>query len=95
MVKTNEMEFRNFSRKHENQRLDQFFVKFIDGHDEYNKFWTVMKMVLVLSHDQLEATVERGFSVNKQVLEVNMQGKSLSGGSASNLRRNIVQRGNS
>ena len=34
-----------------------------------------MKMVLVLSHGQ--ATAERGFSVNKQVLEVNMQGKSL------------------
>ena len=75
MVKTNEMEFRTFSCKDENQRLDKFFVRFIDGQDEYNKFWTVMKMVLVLSHGQ--ATVKRGFSVNKQVLEVNMQGKSL------------------
>ena len=75
VVKTNEMEFRNFSHKNENLRLDNFFVKFIDGQDEYNKLWTVIKMVLVLSHGQ--ATVERGFSINKQVLEVNMQRKSL------------------
>jgi len=33
--------------------------------DTYSKLWKVVKMLLVLSHGQ--ATVERGFSMNKQV----------------------------
>ena len=32
---------------------------------EYKDLWSVVKMVLLLSHGQ--ASVERGFSVNKQV----------------------------
>ena len=35
------------------------------GSDDYGQLWSVVKMVLFLSHG--EATVERGFSVNRQV----------------------------
>ena len=47
--------------------LDHFFRKFMDGNASYKKRWKVVKLVLTLSHGQ--AAVERGFSVNKQVLD--------------------------
>ena len=36
------------------------------GKDVYSKLWNVVRMLLVLSHGQ--AAVERGFSINKQVI---------------------------
>ena len=56
-------------------RLDHFFRKFMDGNASYKKCWKVVKLVLTLSHGQ--AAVERGFSVNKEVLVENMQELSL------------------
>jgi len=38
--------------------------------DDYGQLWLVVKMVLLLSHGQ--ATVERGFSVNRQVDDDNL-----------------------
>ena len=42
---------------------------------EYQDLWLTMQLLLTLSHAQ--ATVERGFSVNKEVLTVNLQEVSL------------------
>ena len=42
---------------------------------EYQDLWLTMQLLLTLSHGQ--ATVERGFSVNKEVLTPNLQEVSL------------------
>ena len=42
---------------------------------EYQDMWLTMQLLLTLSHGQ--ATVERGFSVNKEVLTPNLQEVSL------------------
>jgi len=47
-------------------RLDTLMVNPMSRNDSYSKLWKVVKMLLVLSHGQ--ATVELGFSVNKQNL---------------------------
>ncbi|XP_023681158.2 uncharacterized protein [Paramormyrops kingsleyae] len=52
-----------------NQRLDEFLHGVICG--SYNELWSFCKKVLLLSHGQ--ATVERGFSVNKEVETWNMK----------------------
>ena len=46
-------------------RVDQLYHGLLAGSDDYGQLWSVVKMVLLLSHGQ--ATVERGFSVNRQV----------------------------
>ena len=45
-------------------RLDTLMLDTMSINDTYSKLWKVVKMLLVLSHGQ--ATVERGFSMNKQ-----------------------------
>jgi len=50
-----------------NDRIDSFFHQCLSTC--HKKAWPVMKMFLVLSHGQ--ATVERGFSVNKEVVVEN------------------------
>jgi len=44
-------------------RVDQLYHGLLAGSDDCGQLWSVVKMVLLLSHGQ--ATVERGFSVNK------------------------------
>lgn len=46
-------------------RVETFFYEHVNGKTDYSKLWQVMRTILLLSHGQ--ATVERGFSVNKQV----------------------------
>ena len=41
----------------------------------YGKLWEVLKKLLLLSHGQ--AAVERGFSINKEISDTNMQTKTL------------------
>jgi len=41
------------------------------NNESYSKLWKIVKMLLVLSHDQ--ASMERGFSVNRQTEIDNMQ----------------------
>ncbi|XP_049270810.1 uncharacterized protein LOC125758087 [Rhipicephalus sanguineus] len=55
-------------------RLDIFFLELLKFNSSYSELWRVVELLLVLSHGQ--ATVERGFSVNKQVSVENL--KSLS-----------------
>jgi len=62
------LEFLTFDPKID--RLDHFYRKVLDvGH--FKNCWGVCKFVLTLSHGQ--AAVERGFSVNKEVLVENLE----------------------
>ena len=49
----------------------------LQAQEEYKELWVTMQLLLVLSHGQ--ATVEREFSVNKEVLTANLQELSLQG----------------
>ena len=75
VVQVNSHPFEMFNSKDETQRLDGFFVEFLDEERDYTKLWRIMRMILVLSHGQ--ASVESGFSVNRQIEEVNLQHKSI------------------
>lgn len=55
-------------------RLDHFFQKFMD--DQYKDLWKAIKMVFVIPNCQ--AQIERGFSVNKEMVIENLQAQSLS-----------------
>ena len=55
-----------------NDRLDDFLGKYFS---EKNDLWRVCKAVFILSHGQ--SFVERGFSVNKELVDSNMKEKSL------------------
>ena len=56
-------------------RLDYFLSEILQMQVEYQDLWLTMQLLLTLSHGQ--ATVERGFSVNKEVLNPNLQEISL------------------
>ena len=51
-------------------RLDSLFYDMIGNEDNYKELWDVCKTILCLSHGQ--SSVERGFSINKDVLQTNM-----------------------
>ena len=46
-------------------KIEKFFHQRLASVGEYKNLWAMVKVVLLLSHGQ--ATVQRGFSVNKQV----------------------------
>lgn len=52
-------------------RLDVFLQKHIGSVRSLSKLWDLLRELLILSHGQ--ATVERGFSVNRQVMVENMK----------------------
>ena len=56
-------------------RLDCFYSEMLEAKEEYKDLWQTLQLLLTLSHSQ--AAVERGFSVNKEVLAPNMQEESL------------------
>ena len=64
--------FPAFNKKE--HRLDEFFFSAVKVQN-YKNLAFILKIVLTLSHGQ--AVVERRFSVNKAVLDVNMQENSL------------------
>jgi hypothetical protein len=53
----------NFDRS--SDRIDVFYYNLLSPLNEYQLLWEVVQSLLVLSHGQ--ASVERGFSVNKEV----------------------------
>ena len=55
-------------------RVDEFFSTHITG-ENYVAFFDLLKILLVLSHGQ--ASVERGFSVNKEIEVENLPEHSL------------------
>ena len=66
-------EFSSFSL--EENRLDVFYFELLSGKRDFKELWDTMKFLLTLSHGQ--ASVERGFSVNKKVLVPNLKEVSL------------------
>ena len=56
-------------------RLDEFYFSSVGGWDEYCQLCKVIKMVLTLFRGQ--ASVERGFSIKKAILQPNLMSKSL------------------
>ena len=56
-------------------RLDEFYFFSVGGLDEYLQLYKVIKMVLTLFHGQ--ASVKRGFNINKAMLQPNLMSKSL------------------
>ena len=64
--------FLNFKKK--SDRLDEFFGNLLLG-KSHAELLSVCQIVFVLSHGQ--SFTERGFSINREVLDVNMQEKSL------------------
>jgi len=52
-------------------RVDKLFRDRLANSPSYAKLWAVVKIVMLLSHGQ--ATVERGFSINKEVESYNLQ----------------------
>lgn len=65
--------FWKFSPKSE--RLDEFYHELLANKAEFSQLWETVRLSLVLSHGQ--ASVERGFSVNKEVMVENLKEHSL------------------
>jgi hypothetical protein len=56
------------------ERIDVLFHDAMAGSKHFKKLWAVVEQVLLISHGQ--ATVERGFSINKQVETDNLIGST-------------------
>lgn len=61
--------------KVKDQRIDTLLAKELKEDASFQKLWNVVKCVLLLSHGQ--AGVERGFSVNSQLMDNNFKEKSI------------------
>ena len=57
------------------ERLDHFLYEELIDKREFEDLWTLFKQLLTLFHGQ--ASVERGFSVNKEVVAPNLEEVSL------------------
>ena len=44
----------------------EFLVQHLSHHDDLGQLWTIVKMLLILSHGQ--AMAEKGFSINRQIV---------------------------
>jgi len=71
VVAPNTSKFKDYDISKE--RLDVFFYSFFNGRHEYAKIWKVVKLVLLISHGQ--ASVERGFSINRCIEVENLSEK--------------------
>ena len=72
IVKIGSKKFSNFNFS--TDRLDELFSTYMNA-DPYQKLFKVVQLLLVLSHG--EASVERGFSVNKELEVENLETQSL------------------
>ena len=52
-------------------RVDEFLNPYLNDNKEFTSFWQICKIIFTLSHSQ--CAVERGFSVNKELLVENLQ----------------------
>ena len=60
---------------HRNQRVDSALFTFLANKPTFNDLWKVVSMCLLLSHGQ--ASIERAFSINRQMEEDNLEGHSI------------------
>ena len=68
-------EFKRFKFAETEYRLDTLFYSALYGQKEYMELWEVTKIMLVISHGQ--ASVERGFSINRNASTANQSEGSL------------------
>lgn len=71
VVKSASFDFKNFDCRI--MKLDKFFHPFFEK-KKYPELWNVLKILLILSHGQ--ASVERGFSINKNIEVENLSENS-------------------
>ena len=71
VVSENSYVFQSFDSRH----LDTLFKEHLGNSTTYAELWKVTKSSLFLSHGQ--AQVERGFSVNKETMTINMLERTL------------------
>ena len=55
--------------------LDDFFGPYLADEKEYVSLWYVSKIVVILSYGQ--SSIERSFTINREILDNNLQEKSL------------------
>ena len=67
------VDFRDFTP--DSRRLDTFLGNYMQDHIQFAKLWDIFKMLLTISHGQ--ASVERGYSVNKDMLIENLHEKTV------------------
>ena len=67
--------FMNFTHTSEHDQVDELLLTYMGPDEAYTKLVGVVKLLLVLSHGQ--ASVERGFSVNKEIEIENLKEQSL------------------
>ena len=72
--RSNKFEFKEYNY-YDNVGVDKLLYQHIKISLKLYKLWEVVKMLLILSHGQ--ASVERGFSVNKEILSTNLGKKSM------------------
>ena len=70
--KSDQFRLKSFNRKE--HRLDELFFHCL-GIQKYKDLSYVVKIILTLNHDQ--ASVERGFSINKSLVQVNMKEETI------------------
>ena len=58
------------------QRLDKFYGEFLHKNQQYKSMWKIFIFIFALSHGQSQ--VERGFSINKEIVIENLHSSSLS-----------------
>ena len=81
VVRERIQQFRNFaatefkSFDHREDQLDVLYYDAMAGKEELKDLWAAVQMLLLLSHGQ--ASVERGFSVNREAMVQNLGHKSL------------------
>mgnify|MGYP003471112127 FL=1 len=73
IVSNDSQSFRSFVPS--KNRLDKLMYSTLADRKEFSELWAVVQILLLLSHGQ--ATVERGFSVNKNVTTENLSKESL------------------
>ena len=66
--------FNNFNVS--TQRLDKFYGGFLHKNQQYKPMWKIFIFIFALSHGQSQ--VERGFSINKEIVIENLHSSSLS-----------------
>ena len=67
-------DFEDFDPSEPSSRVDTLLYEHMAGDKQLTKVWRVVELLLLMSHGQ--ATVERGFSVNKEVAVENLSERS-------------------
>lgn len=68
-------EMLDFNHEEESHRLDVLLHRLIGAEKKFAELWSVVRQLVILSHGQ--ATVERGFSINKEASTDNLSEKAM------------------